>query len=432
MAGFERAMPKMPRKIRKEFEEKLPEMEQSMTTGMQQMQERMGKLIPGLAQRTWIEMLERKGIAALALDATTIEEARKEAAGKGAGFLLSSEISSQREAGPARQTARGRTVQTGKLSLSGRYSIEDAAGRALVPWQTVAESTTMGMEKGGEEEGGVDAGGPDEDVWAEFGDELVKAVASALPLGAVKYVEPSTYLPKIPDMAVSQRLDLTRVARQFFRGKAMEEEEEKPERAILEFAGGSISSSDRKMGVIYSPDAARFYVIDDKHKQYSTMNRDDFEAMALFAAGSSSGKGKLVRTGGSGDALTYAYQPEEGGEDGTTVEIRYGAPSPAWQKGSAEMKRLAGESGGWLVSLAEGSDRDISDAVWEEIVHSPAPPVHILVRKNMGPPGKKKADMHSESEITIDSSKVPRPVDFSIPPDYKWHTHLLLAMVWMF
>jgi hypothetical protein len=178
--------------------------------------------------------------------------------------------------------------------------------------------------------------------------------------------------------------------------------------------------------MIFTPGTPRMFVVDDQKRQYSTMTPADIAFLSEFGQEAKSAA-QLVRSGGSDNTVHYhlvtgnqeqsaAALSEASQDSETSVDIDFGEPIAAWEKG------MEGFS----------SEESLSQAVWDEIASSHAPPRHIRVQTNVTTHRKKKrVDSVTETQIVFQTSHIARPVDFTIPSDYLWHTNLLLASAFL-
>jgi hypothetical protein len=419
-------MAQMPARLRGgKYAAQMAEMQNAMASSAVNLQETVGKQLPGLIQRNWVEMLQLKGIPAVALDASTIEEARVEAKIKNVGWILNAESRPEKKQDSVKVGNREFQGSSAKLQLSVRYSVEDASGRTLLPWKSIVKEIDVAPGSSEDQSTG-------DDIWALVGSELVHGVESTLPLGVVKYQDPDKNLPAAPDMGSSLRLDMTSTSKQFYKGKLIPHSiREGQKKSIFEFADKSLTMEYKKAGLIATAGSPILYMVNDDQRWYCRMAMEDFEFETILMGGhTGTSPGHLEHRETNGDTVTYNYVADEPGNT-TTVEVQYGLASPAWQQGMVTMKAFKAGKDAGPTAFGDITDPELAKAVWEELANSAAFPVHVLIKQDSLVPGKKNADYHSEYETTVDTSQLPRPVDFTIPKTYKWHSNMMLNMAWV-
>jgi hypothetical protein len=420
--------------------DRIPEQYRAQARGpVEHMQKEIGDHLPGVVQRTWLEMLERKGIPAVALEAGTVEEGIKLPAASNVRWFLSTSVTGEmtQNSGVIHLPARTGAEETAKMTLTLLFALVDAAGHTVLIPREVVRVTRAAAN--GEPN-------PQDDLWAACGDQMILAIASAMPLGTVKYVDAPTLLPKPPDMSESVRFDVTAVEHTTYQGKTLPTAGDQ-RKSILEFAGRSITTQDRGMGMIYTPGAGRIFVVDDRSKHYSTMTAEDFAFMGAFARTETSqgeAAARLVQTEASGRTIRYKFVEAQDNdsrittatlasrEAETNVSIEYDEALPAWQSGVQELKQLFGGVGRWPIGFYDSSKDELSNSIWDQVVLSPAPPRRVVIDESVNMQWKKKkTEPANQIEVAFDRSQVARPMDLTIPTTYQWHTNLLLTFIWI-
>jgi hypothetical protein len=437
--GFEQAMKRIPAQYRAMMQASMGKLQVFYTTQA-----------PLIVQNTWVEVLERNGFTAVALDAATPEEAIAETKAKDVRWLLSSSVDAVPEQAAHRPQPPRSEVWTENSKIDVRldlqFSLNDDQGHNVFPLQH--ESF----------DGVVNARGRGDDLWADAGNAISKRVGAALPLGARRQA-PETFLrPAPPEMTESVRFDITVSKMRTYNGKAVPGPYADSRHAILAFAGGAVSTEDRETGVVYLPGASRFFVLDDRSHTYSTMTAMDLlymRSLEQMARQGGASQAKLVQTGAEGRAIRYRLQraeamptPEQqqanaiaemnipgrfkrrieqsAATQETQIDVEYGDPSKAWQQGMATSMDVFSKAGGWFIDLVE--DQQIADAIWLELAGNPSPPLRISVHDAVTSEYKKKGtSMVEEAQVTFTTPQLARPVDFTVPGDYKWHSNPVLT-----
>lgn len=426
---------------------------------MKQLFQAMAAVHIGTVQSTWVQILELKGIEAVAIDAPTLQEARIEAKQKGAQWLLFSSVTTKTtdirlliaaleylreflialapEASRVAQvdkelekltgyTAKGKEVDpsadfgTTMYSVTTEYALQDVDGNTVLPLQ---KSSHKSPNKNA-------------DLWSEGGNDIEKAISDKLPPGPPGGNASKLPLPAAPELGNGAHFRVVTRNRSIVNGKNTSGDPEITQ--TLDLVRGGIAARMEKQRGIFVPGNDYLYLIDETNRSYVPMRLQDYDGMmnATLSYMSLSEAGTDTRLSlDEQNDKTANYKvirnPASAENPEVTVEIEFGDKVPSWTDSRETWKNALGTSAD-LPMLEFGTDTKLSQAIWNEVIARDTFPRRVVIREHTISTKKKKIDYIDETEAVFEG---PYPADaaaFIIPSSYQWHSNPGLSMLFTF
>jgi hypothetical protein len=412
-----------------------------MQPALKQFQQSMMQSHILTVQNTWIQMLQQAGIPAVAITASSVEDARIEAKAKGAHQLLFTSVkpsstdmsrllqflewAKEQLSGIPGVSHAGIDQEIAKLTsgadegaitrykLQVTYKLEDTEGNTVAPGASVTNDSMR----------------PSVDLWAIDGRAMITALGANLPQGKTNLLQP------IPaDISGGIHLNVVTRSQSLVNGKAFSPADES--RQTIDLSSGSIAGKMNNTTVIFNVVDSNIFFLDSKQHSYWVLSTEDYAGMWSYVSAlmePQEQSPQLEPVGTEGAISRFRVTRENPGQTSvganTTVEIETGDDYPGWKRLHDLLNSLP-DTVPRFPLIQFGDDSDLSQMIWDKVIASDRPPKLIRIQTTVQGTGRaNKYRVVNQADIAFDPPGPASVEDFTIPAGYTWRSSSVLSQL---